>query len=272
MNLFIDFLGAFFAIISAAVAGWLYSKTLKARPSGKEKSTKTSNIDTHVHSEKVGSQKKIRVLVVEDQSVVREGLVAILSYTPDIEVVGEAADGIQAIDLVKKTKPDVVLLDMVMPHMDGLTTIPKIKEIAPSTNILVLTSFAESERIFQAIKTGAIGYLLKDATREQLLQAIRDVASGQASLHPSIALRVLHQISQPSDTIYTSDPLTPRELEILRLIARGLSNQEIASVISLKERTVAKYLNVIIDKLHLANRTQAALYALREGIVDSAKE
>jgi two-component system, NarL family, response regulator LiaR len=216
--------------------------------------------------------KKIRVLVVEDQAVVREGLVAILSFQSDIEVVAQAEDGLQALDMVKQTHPDVVLLDLVMPRQDGLTTIPQIKELDPKAQILVLTSFAEGERVFQAIKAGALGYLLKDAKREQLLQAIRDVAQGQASLHPSIALKVIQEINHPSETLYTADPLTPRELETLKLIARGLSNQEIASALVVHERTIAKYVSSILDKLHLANRTQAALYALREGLTDLPEE
>lgn len=212
--------------------------------------------------------KKIRILVVDDESVVREGVVAILSYQSDVEVVGEAFDGVAAVELARKTKPDVILLDMVMPKQDGLATIPKLREVAPNARILVLTSFAESDRVYQTIKAGALGYLLKDATRVQLLQAIRDVAHGQASIHPSVALKVIHEIDHPSEVLYTADPLTPRELDTLRLIARGLSNQEIAKTLMVHERTVAKYVSSVLDKLHLANRTQAALYAIREGIAE----
>jgi two-component system, NarL family, response regulator LiaR len=215
---------------------------------------------------------KIRLLVVDDQTVVREGLAAILANYPEIEVVGQASDGIQALELIKQVKPNVVLLDMVMPGLDGLATIPKIKEIAPSVRILVVTGFAESDRVYQAIKAGALGYILKDATREQLVQAIRDVAQGRASLQPSIAVKLIQEINHPSESKITADPLTRRELETIRLIARGLSNQEIAAELVVNERTIAKYVSSILDKLHLANRTQAALYALREGITDLADE
>jgi len=214
------------------------------------------------------SRKKVRILVVDDESVVREGIVAILTLQPDLEVVGEATDGLEAVQMARKAKPDVILLDMVMPHQDGLTTIPILKEALPDSRILVLTSFAESDRVYQAIKTGALGYLLKDATRVQLLQAIRDVDNGQPSLQPSIAVKVIHEIDHPSELLYTVDPLTPRELETLRLIARGMSNQEIAAVLVVHERTVAKYVSSILEKLQLANRTQAALYAIREGLTE----
>jgi two-component system, NarL family, response regulator LiaR len=212
------------------------------------------------------ADKKIRVLVVEDQNVVREGIVAILSFQPDIEVVGEAQDGIQAVELAQKNRPDAILLDMVMPRQDGLTTIPQLRTVAPNARILVLTSFAESDRVYQAIKAGALGYMLKDITRTQLLQSIRDVAAGRASIHPSIAMKVIHEFNQSSKDAYSTKTLTRRELEALRLIARGLSNQEIAALLVVNERTIAKYVSSILNKLHVANRTQAALYAVREGL------
>ena len=215
---------------------------------------------------------RIRLLVVDDQTVVREGLAAILANYPEVEVIGQAADGNQALEIIKHAKPNVVLLDLVMPGLDGLATIPRIKEIAPSTRILVVTSFADSDKVYQAIKAGALGYILKDATREQLVQAIRDVAQGRASLQPSIAVKLIQEINHPSESNYTADPLTRRELETIRLIARGLSNQEIATELVVNERTIAKYVSSILDKLHLANRTQAALYALREGISELTDE
>jgi len=214
---------------------------------------------------------KIRILVVEDQHIVREGMVAILSLQADMEIVGEAENGIQAVQLARKTKPDVILLDMVMPLQDGLTTIPMLKEISPNFRILVLSSFAHSNQVYQAIKTGAIGYLLKDTPRIQLLQAIRDAAHGQASLQPSMAMKVISDFEKPNENGKLPDEhLTQREMETLKLIARGLSNQEIATAMVVNERTIAKYVSSILNKLHLANRTQAALYALREGLTFSA--
>ena len=171
-------------------------------------------------------------------------------------------------ETIRQSKPDVVLLDLAMPNQDGFTTIPKIKEIAPDTRILVVTGYADNEKVYQAIKAGALGYIVKDATRDQLLQAIRDVAQGKASLQPSIAVKLIQEINHPSESHYTEDPLTHRELDTIRLIARGLSNQDIAAELVVNERTIAKYVSSILDKLHLANRTQAALYALREGITD----
>ncbi len=212
--------------------------------------------------------KKIRLLVVDDENVVREGFCAILRLQEDMQVVGEALDGIEAVQEARKTKPDVVLLDLSMPRQDGLTTIPLIKEMLPDTRILVLTGNAESDRAYHAIKAGALGFLLKDATRLQLIQAIREVASGQASIQPSIAVRVIQEIDHPSQLLYTVDPLTPRELETLKLIARGMSNQEIAAELHVSDRTVAKYVSAILEKLQLANRTQAALYAIREGLTE----
>jgi two-component system, NarL family, response regulator LiaR len=215
--------------------------------------------------------KAIRILVADDETVVRDGVVAILSFQSDMKVVGEAEDGEKAIEIARQTKPDVILLDMKMPKINGLEAIPRFKEVSPKSHILVLTSFAESDQVYQAIKAGALGFLLKDTRRDQLLQAIRDVALGLASIQPTIAMRVIHEIEHPADLMYTADPLTPRELETLKLIARGLSNQEIAVAMVVHERTVAKYVSSILEKLHLANRTQAALYAINKGLTEPKK-
>ncbi|NTW88209.1 MAG: response regulator transcription factor [Desulfobulbaceae bacterium] len=212
---------------------------------------------------------KIRVLIVDDHNIVREGVAAILACQSDMEVVGQAKDGVEAIEILKTVTPDVILLDLVMPRKDGFETIPDIKKIMPEAHILILTSFAENERVYQAIKLGAEGYMLKDATYTQLLQGIRDVAAGEASIYPSIAMRVIREIKNPTELMFTTDPLTPREMDTLRNIANGLSNQEIAEKLYVQERTVAKYVSNILTKLQLANRTQAALYAMKKGITTS---
>ncbi|MBN2001923.1 MAG: response regulator transcription factor [Anaerolineae bacterium] len=211
---------------------------------------------------------KLRILIADDHAIVREGLAAILAVQPDMELAGAAADGVEAISLAQSLHPDVILLDLVMPRKDGVQAIIAIKQAMPHAHILVLTSFADDEKVFPAIKAGALGYLLKDTPREQLLQAIRDVAKGRAYLHPAIALKMMRELGSPSELPPTTDPLTERELETLRFIARGLSNQEIAAAMGIHERTVAKYISSILDKLHLANRTQAALYALRQGLAE----
>ena len=216
------------------------------------------------------STTKTRILVVEDQNVVRDGVVTMLSFQPDMEVVGEAGNGIEAVEVASQSKPDVVLLDMVMPLQDGLTTISKLKDLIPDIRILVLTSFAESDLVYQSIKAGALGYLLKDATRLQLVQSIRDVAAGKAFIHPSIAMKVIKEFEESNDQGMMVESLTQRELETLRLIARGFSNQEIALFLHVHERTIAKYVSSILKKLQVSNRTQAALYAVRNGLATLA--
>ena len=210
----------------------------------------------------------IRVLIVDDHAVVREGLRALIAVKPGMEVVGEAADGLEAVRQARALRPDVTLLDLMMPRGDGIEAIRGIKRENPAARILVLTSFAEDEKVFPAIKAGALGYLLKDSSPQELLDAIRAVYRGEVSLHPSIALRLIRQLNRPSPLPPASDPLSARELAVLNLVARGLSNQQISEKLTIRERTVATHVSNILDKLHLANRTQAALYALREGLAN----
>lgn len=208
----------------------------------------------------------IRVLIADDHPVVRDGLRGLMEIQPDIEVVGEARDGIEAVDQARSLKPDVMLLDMVMPGKDGVQAIIEIKEENPEARILVLTSYAEGEMAFPAIKAGALGYLLKDSSPEELLQAIHNVYRGQISLHPTVARMLVEQLGQPSELPPTEEPLTEREVDVLQLVAQGMSNQEIAETLVVGERTVSTHVSNILDKLHLANRTQATLYALRKGL------
>jgi NarL family two-component system response regulator LiaR len=211
---------------------------------------------------------KIRVLIVDDHAVVREGLRALITARPDMELVGEAADGTEAVLKALSLEPDVILMDLVMPVKDGIQAIDEITQAKPGARILVLTSFAADDKVFPAIKAGALGYVLKDTSSEELIEAIRAVHLGKPSLHPTIARKLMHELQQPSDLRPTQEPLSEREVEVLRLVARGLSNQEIAEALTIGEQTVRSHVSSILAKLHLANRTQAALYALRQGIAN----
>ena len=208
----------------------------------------------------------IRLLIADDHAIVREGLRALIATEPGLELVAEAADGVEAVSKVHALKPDVILLDMMMPRKDGLGAIEEIMKDQPNARILVLTSFAEDDKVFPAIKAGALGYLLKDSSPQELLQAIRNVHQGEASLHPTIARKLMRELNQPPSLPPTTDPLTEREVDVLRLVAQGLSNDDIAEKLVVSERTVRTHVSHILDKLHLANRTQMALYAVREGI------
>ena len=213
-------------------------------------------------------QAPIRILIADDHAVVREGLRALIETEPELELMGEAADGEEAARKARALRPDVILLDLVMPRKDGIEAIKEIKDHDSEARILVLTSFAEDEKVFSAIKAGALGYLLKDASPQERIRAIHDVYRGEPSMHPSVAYKLMVEMQRASDLPPTEEPLTEREVEVLKLVARGLANTEIGETLFITERTVRTHVSNILGKLHLANRTQAALYALREGIAD----
>jgi NarL family two-component system response regulator LiaR len=210
----------------------------------------------------------IRILIADDHAVVRQGLRSLIEYQSDMKVVGEAADGMEAISRAQALHPDVVLLDLVMPHKSGLEAIPEIVSLGTEIRVLVLTSFGQDEQVFPAIKAGALGYLLKDTSPQDLLRAIREVHRGKSFLHPLVARKLIREISEPATSPPIQDPLTERETQVLQLIARGLSNDAIADRLSLSERTVRNYVSTILNKLHLDNRVQAALYALQQGLIN----
>lgn len=218
---------------------------------------------------------KISVLIVDDHAMVRQGLRTFLSLNKNIKVVGEAANGLEAVEQVRQHRPDVVLMDLVMPELDGIEATRRIRALSPETQILALTSFVEDEKVFSAIEAGALGYLLKDVSPEELVQAIEAAQRGEAQLHPAVTKKLMSQVAaraRPSDPAPAQaekpgpEELTGRELEVLRLIATGLSNREIAQALTIAEKTVKTHVSNILSKLHLADRTQAAIYALQEGL------
>ncbi len=216
--------------------------------------------------------KRIRILITDDHAVVREGLSSFISLELDMEIVAEASDGIEAVEKALLLEPDIILMDIVMPQQTGIEALQQLKEAGSPAKVIVLTSFAEYEQLYLAIKAGAMGYLLKDSTPEQLVQAIRDVYQGQTSLSPVIARMLIDEIKKESELPLSEDPLTDREVQVLKLVAQGHTNRDIAERLVVSEGTVGTHISNILEKLHLANRTQAALYALRRGMVDLEPE
>lgn len=211
----------------------------------------------------------IRVLIVDDHEIVREGLQTLLAEESDFEVVGTAGDGFSAVTLAESTKPDVVVMDLVMPGLDGIEATRRIQQNNPGTRVLVLTTFADDQRVREAIQAGATGYLLKDVLKADLLRALRDAAAGRPSLHPEVQQHLMREIMGRSTSPQEQAPhvhLTERELSILRLIAEGRSNKEIAAALYLTEGTIKGYVSTIFDKLGVEDRTQAALYAVKHGL------
>jgi DNA-binding NarL/FixJ family response regulator len=216
----------------------------------------------------------ISVLLVDDQTIVRQGLRSLLSLESDIVVVGEAADGRQAVELVQSLSPDIVLMDVRMPHMDGLQALRRIKAVAPKVSVIMVTLYDDPNYLLEAVSAGAAGYILKDATRQELIRAVRLIAEGGAIIAPTMMPDLLHQMERmmaaqgsPFLADALQDTLTEREIEVLRLIAEGCTNQEIASVLIISPTTVKTHVQNILQKLNVSDRTQAAVYAVRSGLI-----
>jgi len=209
----------------------------------------------------------IRVLVVDDHAVVREGLRAFLDLQDGIEVVGEAEDGAAAVTAAERLSPDVILMDLVMPELDGVAAMTLLRERAPGARVIVLTSFIDDERLLPAVRAGAAGYLLKNVAPQELARAVRAAHRGEAHIDPAVAARLVGQISAQGPADDGIERLTPREREVLELIARGFPNKRIASELGLSEKTVKAHVGHVLAKLGVDDRTQAALYAVRSGRV-----
>lgn len=218
--------------------------------------------------------RKIRVLIVDDHAVVRQGLRMFIEMQNDMEILGEASNGNEAVEMSARLEPDVILLDLLMPEMDGVEATSRILESNPQARVLILTSFGEDEKVFPAIRAGAQGYLLKDVQPSDLVQAIRETYQGKAQLHPDVARRLMMAVSDNTINKKLSrvsppqelDSLTDREREVLDLIARGLSNREIAEQMVISEKTVKTHVSNLLDKLNLDDRTRAAIWALKHGL------
>jgi len=210
----------------------------------------------------------ISVLLVDDHAMVRQGVKAFLVTQPDISVVGEAGSGEEAVKLAEQFIPDVILMDLIMPNMDGVEATRRVKQVSPRSQVVVLTSYHEDEHIFPALKAGALSYILKDVSADELASAVRKAATGDAVLHPRVAARVIKELQgKRADNLNPFTELSERELEVLKLIADGMSNAEMAAKLVLSEKTIKGHVSNILSKLHLADRTQAAVYAWREGVV-----
>jgi two-component system, NarL family, response regulator LiaR len=210
----------------------------------------------------------ITVLLVDDHAMVRQGVRAFLVTQVDIAVVGEAGSGEEAIKLAAQHIPDVILMDLIMPNMDGVEATRRVKQVSPRSQVVVLTSYHEDEHIFPALKAGALSYILKDVSAEELASAVRKAAAGEAVLHPRVAARLIKELQgRRAEALNPFTELSERELEVLKLIADGMSNAEIAAKLVLSEKTVKGHVSNILSKLHLVDRTQAAVYAWREGVV-----
>ncbi len=219
------------------------------------------------------TENRISVLIVDDHQVVRQGLRTFLELQPDIQVVGEAGDGQAAVDMVRQLQPDVVLMDLVMPQLDGIAATRQVKALGGQTKVIALTSFTEDDKVFPAIQAGASSYLLKDVSPDELVEAIRAAHRGEARLHPNIARKLMEQVQSGAPFVQQArhslpEELTGRELDVVRLVAQGCSNHQIAQELVISDKTVKTHISHILSKLQLEDRTQLAIYAIRHGLVD----
>lgn len=216
---------------------------------------------------------KISVLIVDDHQVVRQGLRTFLELHDDVVVVGEAGDGLTAVEMVRRLEPDIVLMDLVMPRLDGIAATRQVKALGTHTQVIALTSFTEDDKVFPVIQAGASSYLLKDVSPDTLIEAIRAVRRGEPRLHPNIARKLMEQVARQTgpghDTITIADDLTEREREVVRLVAQGRSNAEIGEALVISDKTVKTHIGNILSKLNLQDRTQLAIYAIKNGLVES---
>ena len=211
----------------------------------------------------------VKILIADDHALVRKGLLALLAAKPEVQVVGEAADGIEAVRMARSCSPDIILMDLEMPRKDGIIAIKEIRRQLPQSKILVLTSYTDDQRVIAAIRAGANGYLLKTSTPDDLMRAIREVLQGRMPLDPEITSTVVRELERPAETPPTRpENLSNREIDVIRLIAKGYPNRQIAEELLISDRTVSTHVGRILKKLQLENRTQIALYALRKGLAD----
>ena len=215
----------------------------------------------------------IKVIICDDQAIIRDGLEMLLKLEKDIEVMGQAQDGAEAVEMVKKVPPDLVLMDLKMPGMNGIEATRQIRANFPQVKVLVLTTYDDDEWVFDAIRAGASGYLLKDTPREEVIKALKGTALGKTFVDPAVAGKLLHQVAgkQVQPATLLTDKLTERETDVLRLVARGLTNADIAERLHLSEGTVRNHVSAIFSKMEVADRTQAAVIAIQHGLGDEAK-
>ncbi len=215
---------------------------------------------------------QISILLVDDHAVVRQGVASFLAIQPDMQIIAEAESGAEAVKLAAQHAPDVILMDLIMPEMDGVEATRRVKNISPRSQIVILTSHHDDAHIFPAIRAGALSYVLKDIKMDELVETVRRAAAGEATLHPRVASRVIQEVrGNREEDINPFTELTEREMDTLQLIAQGLSNAEIAEQLVISENTVKGYVSNVLGKLHLADRTQAAVYAWRKGIVRNSE-